>query len=78
MPVSERPKMYYMYFWNINSIGYLRNISSGPAVLENGDVVPGYSINNDGKTLVIHSVQYTDLFGCTVLEERSPYKAAIS
>ena len=74
MPVNERPKMYY--FWYINSIGYLRNISSGPAVSQNGDIIPGYSIKNDGKTLVIVSAQYSDSYSCSVQEEGSPYKSS--
>src|SRR6218665_2003346 len=76
MPVNERPKMYY--FWYANWYGYLRNISSGPAVLQNGDVVPGYSIKNDGKTIVIASVQYSESFYCSVQEERSPYKSGFN
>jgi len=72
LPASEQPKMYY--FWYIRSYGLLRNISSGPAVLQNGDVVPGYSIKNDGKTFVIESAQYADSYYCSVQEEGSPYK----
>lgn len=46
-------------------------------MLRNGDVLPGYSIKNDGKTFVIASAQFTDTtFYCSVQEEGSPYKSA--
>jgi len=73
LPASDRPKMYYFYISVLH--GNLRNISSGPAVLEHGDVIPGYSIKNNGKTLVVVSAQYSDNIGCSVQEERSPYKS---
>lgn len=56
--------------------GNLRNISSGPAILQNGDILPGYSIKNDGKTLVIASAQSADSsFYCLAREEGSPYNS---
>src|SRR6218665_3857591 len=72
LPISDRPKTYY--FWKSSLYGNLRNISSGPAQIQNGDVVPGYNIKNDGKTLMIVSAQYTDDFLCSAQEEGSPYK----
>lgn len=75
LPVAERPRLYYT--WHNSWYGSFRNISSGAAVLRNGDVLPGYSIKNDGKTFVIASAQFTDTtFYCSVQEEGSPYKSA--
>lgn len=79
-PDAYRTNIYY--FWSISQYGSLRNISSGPAVLKYGDTVPGYSIKNDGKTLVIASAQYTgnnyNWLSCAVQEEGSPYKSSDS
>lgn len=70
LPASYRTYV-ISYAWNIPNYGLLRNISSGPAVLLNGDLVPGYAIKNNGKTLRISSVRYQDgtYFHCYGLED---------
>lgn len=74
LPVAEQPRLYYTWYnyW----YGPFRNISNGPAMLWNGDALPGYTIQNDGKTLVIASAQFSDTrLYCSVQEEGSPYKS---
>ena len=74
LPAAYRPKIYYQ--WYVTGIGALQNISSGPATRATyGDSVPGYSIKDDGKTLVIAAAQYRDTgtIYCYVKEQWSAY-----
>ena len=62
LPAVYRPKAYIT--WYVFAIGGFKNISSGQATnAYSGELVPGYSINDNGKTLVIASAQYRDTQG---------------
>lgn len=80
LPVAYRPKIYYRWYLSwIDST--LQNISSGPVKLEySDDLLPGYSIKNDGKSLVIASAQYDDTRGILsyAREQWSPYESSSS
>ncbi len=74
LPPEFQTKVYY--FWSNSYYGNFRNTTNGPMVMQNGDVFPGYSVKNDGKTLVIDSARSTDTsFLCSVKEEGSPYSS---
>ena len=76
LPAAYRPKMYVK--WYLSWIGtWLQNVSGGQATLENcGDSVPGYSLKDDGKTLVIASAEYRDTLAirCNGQEQWSPHQ----
>lgn len=74
MPVTSRPKIHYT--WKISQIKRFKFISSGPVMLWNGDVVAGYSVKNNGRTLRISSIRawYDRFVTCFGVEEGSDVK----
>lgn len=58
LPSAYRPSVYYS--WRIQYEWQSETNSSGTVMDSKGNIISGYMIKNNGRTLVINSVQYYD------------------